>query len=243
MSYREYSEAFLQLIKAITRKRPKIVAEHILEHGSITTEELATLYGYKHPPRAARDLREEGIPLQTFRVKNSEGRTIAAYRFDDPSKVRSDRLSGRKIFPKKFKHQLIQHYGPRCAICRGEYEALYLQIDHRVPYEVVGDMDSDNRDVEDYMLLCGECNRAKSWSCEHCPNWLEDKRPEICLICYWAKPEAYKHIALRNIRRVDLIWSENEIELYERLKARADALGETMPDYVKKVINYEVEDS
>ncbi|MEO8396750.1 MAG: HNH endonuclease signature motif containing protein [Chloroflexota bacterium] len=233
----DYPEWFIDLIKSITSKRPRVVAEHILKYGSITTEELENLYGYKHAPRAARDLRELGVPLETLRVKNSEGRSIAAYHFGNLSAVRHDRLAGRTVFSKQFKQQLIAHYGERCSICGGTFEARYLQIDHRIPYEVAGDQALGERNVEDYQLLCGECNRAKSWSCEHCRNWLEEKQSQICLTCYWAKPETYLHIALRNIRRIDLLWSEDEVELYERLRHNANQSGETMPDYVKKIIS------
>jgi len=183
----DYPEWFVNLIRSIANKRPKVVGLHILEHGSISTEELETLYGYKHAPRAARDLRELGIPLETIRVKNSAGRSIAAYRFGDLAAVRQDRLAGRTVFPKQFKQQLIAHYGARCSICGGKFEARYLQIDHRVPYEVAGDQGLGERNVEDYQLLCGECNRAKSWSCEHCPNWLQEKQPQICLTCLLGK--------------------------------------------------------
>lgn len=65
-----------QLLDKISNKRARIVIEHILKHGLVTTEELEQQYGYKHPPRAARDVRESGIPLETFRVKNKEGRSI-----------------------------------------------------------------------------------------------------------------------------------------------------------------------
>ncbi len=67
-----------RLLKQIANKRARIVIEHILSHGFITTEELEKTYGYNHPPRAARDVRESGIPLETFRVKDTDGRTIAA---------------------------------------------------------------------------------------------------------------------------------------------------------------------
>jgi hypothetical protein len=67
-----------QLLENISNKRARIVIEHILENGFITTEKLEKQYGYNHPPRAARDVRESGIPLETFRVKDSEGRSIAA---------------------------------------------------------------------------------------------------------------------------------------------------------------------
>ena len=67
-----------ELLPNIRNKRARIVIEHILAHGHITTEDLEH-YGYKHPPRAARDVREAGIPLVTFRVKSADGsRSIAA---------------------------------------------------------------------------------------------------------------------------------------------------------------------
>ena len=162
-----------RLLKSISSKRARIVIEHILEHGQITTEDLEKM-GYNHPPRAARDVREAGIPLETFRVQSSDGRSIAAYRFGDLSQMREERIQGRKTFPKKLKDELYEISGGKCAICSGKFESRYLQIDHKVPYEVAGDEQESEWNVEDYMLLCGSCNRAKSWSCEHCENWLND---------------------------------------------------------------------
>lgn len=65
-----------QLLSTIGSKRGKIVVEHIIDKGYITTEELSSEYGYKHPPRAARDVREAGIPLETFYMNNSEGKIL-----------------------------------------------------------------------------------------------------------------------------------------------------------------------
>lgn len=65
-------DEFIERCRAVTAKRPRIVIEHILTHGYITTEELKEQYGYNHPPRAARDVREQGIPLETFRVTGSD---------------------------------------------------------------------------------------------------------------------------------------------------------------------------
>ena len=75
-----YPPEFLKLLKSVDCKRPKTVIEHILEHGQITTEELKNTYGYNHPPRAIRDVREQGIPIEMFRVTGSDARKIAAYR-------------------------------------------------------------------------------------------------------------------------------------------------------------------
>ncbi len=117
----------------------------------------------------------------------------------------------------------------------------YLQIDHRVPYEVIGDLAVGERETKAFMLLCGSCNRAKSWSCEHCVNWLELKNPELCLTCYWASPESYKHIALRDVRRLDVIWTEQEVQHYEKMKRLADQLNAALPEYVKAVLRKHLE--
>ena len=229
------TEEVRQLLERITNKRARIVIEHILEHGSITTEQLEKQYGYNHPPRAARDVREAGIPLETFRVKDSTGRTIAAYRFGDSSKIRSGRLAGRRTFPKRFKDTLCTQSCGKCAICSGAFEQRYLQVDHCVPYEVAGDAQED-LNAEDFMLVCGSCNRAKSWSCEHCANWQSGKSSQVCLKCYWANPEGYVHIALREVRRMDILWNEDEIQVYENLKSLALQNQIPIPEYVKRVV-------
>jgi hypothetical protein len=224
-----------KLLENITNKRARIVIEHILENGFVTTEQLEKQYGYNHPPRAARDVREFGIPLETFRVKDSEGRSIAAYRFGDINNIQKGRLEGRQTFPKQFRDELYAQSGGKCSICNGSFEQRYLQVDHRVPYEVAGDT-QDDLNSKDFMLVCGSCNRAKSWSCEHCANWQNEKSSQVCLKCYWANPENYVHVALREVRRTDILWDESEVELYEKLKASAVQNQFPIPEYVKKVI-------
>lgn len=192
----ELSEDFLQLCRSVKSKRTRIVIEHIIEHGYITTEELKNLYGYNHPPRAARDVREQGIPLETFRITDSTGRSIAAYKFADTTKTRADGLSGRTVISKAFKQKLIAQYGSRCAIHLEDFDERYLQVDHRIPYQSSGDVPAKERNADDYMLLCSSANRAKSWSCEHCANW-QLKSEEVCRSCFWSYPENYSHIAMQ----------------------------------------------
>jgi len=238
MPSRSRLKTIKRLLKSVSSKRARIVIEHILEHGQITTEDLEKM-GYNHPPRAARDVREAGIPLETFRVQSSDRRSIAAYRFGDLSEIREERIQGRKTFPKKLKDDLYKISGGKCAICSGKFESRYLQIDHKVPYEVAGDEQESEWNTDDYMLLCGSCNRAKSWSCEHCENWLNDKLPQVCETCYWASPESYIHIALREVRRADILWNEDEVKAYERLKKSARRNQAPIPEHVKKIIeNY-----
>lgn len=219
-----------ELLSLVKSKRARVVLEHILEHGYITTKELRDKYKYEHPPRAARDVKEAGIPLRTIRIKAPNGRTIAAYTLGDLSKIR--KLRGRHMIPKTFKEKLYELSKGKCAICQGHFKLHEMQVDHRIPFEILGDTELN---VKNYMLLCGPCNRAKSWSCENCPNWSE-KNPKICSICYWANPENYTHIALREIRRMDLVWTEKEIQIYEKLKKVAQQSGKALPDYVKTII-------
>ena len=231
----KYPKEFLEQIKSITNKRAKIVIEHVMKHGFITTEDLETTYGYNHPPRAARDVREAGIPLETFKVKSKEGKSIAAYRFGDLSQIQKNRVEGRIAFSKEFKKQLYEQLAGYCSICNAAFEDRYLQIDHRIPYQVGGDTDFEKK-ISDFMLLCSSCNRAKSWSCEHCSNWNEDKDFKICLSCYWGTPENYIHIAGKEMRRMDLHWSGEEVKYYDAIKLIAEKNNVELPDFVKEII-------
>jgi hypothetical protein len=211
------------------------VIDHILKHGQISTEELKNKYGSNHPPRAARDVKEHGIPLERVTVVGSDGRKIAAYRFTDSRKMKFRRFAGRTGLSKRIKQALIQKYCCQCFIYLEKMPEAELQIDHRVPYEVVGDI-GPAPSADDFMLLCGSANRAKSWSCEHCENWRSLKKREICLSCYWAYPEEYKHIAMRPVRRVDLLWQGREIKEYDQLKKDAHNAGKPLPQFVKQII-------
>lgn len=236
-SSQQLPDDFIQLCQSVTAKRPKAVIDHILQHGFITTEDLKERYGYNHPPRAARDVREHGIPLDTFRVTGSDGRKIAAYRFGDVSKARFSRFSGRTGLSKQIKDELIRRYGCKCFIYLEEMSERELQIDHRVPFEVDGEPELE---PESFMLLCGSANRAKSWSCEHCENWNSLKDKSICLSCYWAYPENYAHIAMRQIRRIDLMWEGDGVEIYEQLRQRATSLDKEIPEFIKEIVEREI---
>ena len=236
MKVKDLPREFVKKCKAVTAKRPRTVIDHILKHGQITTEELKEKYGYNHPPRAARDVKEQGIPLEMFRVTGSDGRKIGAYRFGDPKKARFSKLSGRTAFAKQLRAELIDLHGSRCAIYIEEFDERLLQIDHRIPFEVAGDDEKKMEDTNSYMLLCGSANRAKSWSCEHCVNWQELKKLEICRRCYWAYPEDYDHIAMRQARRVDIMWSGDEVSVYDRLRRKTKELQKDIPKYIKEII-------
>jgi hypothetical protein len=230
ISKHKLPDAFLKKLKLVTGKRAKIVIDHILKKGYITTEELKDAYGYNHPPRAIRDVKEQGIPILRFTVKGKDNRSIAAYKFDVSAQYNSGILDGRKTFSKQFKKRLLELHDSKCAVCATKFESRYLQIDHCIPFDVTGETEKN------FMLLCGSCNRAKSWSCEHCLNRINEKNIELCRCCYWADPIRYSHIALRAIRRLNLTWSEQEIIYYDKIKELAKQNNVPLPDFIKNII-------
>ena len=229
-------KAFLEKINAVTAKRPKTVIQYIVQHGYVTTEDLKNL-GYEHAPRAARDVREQGIPLETFRVKDSNGRNIAAYRFGDSLDI-EDKLSkaaGRTVLSKALKKALVEKYGSKCFIYLQPMEERLLQVDHRVPYEIGGEQ--DEKDTDCYMLLCPSANRAKSWTCEHCPNW-KKKDASFCLKCFWAHPEDYTHVAGKEQRQIIITFTGDEIEDYNKMieLVGIDKAEATIKEMIEKFI-------
>lgn len=100
-----------------------------------------------------------------------------------------------------------------------------------MPYQVCGD--DKEADTSDFMLVCASCNRAKSWSCERCPNWKQEQERSVCLSCYWASPNEYIHVALRQIRRLDLTWTETEIADYEQLSKLLASNKQSMANFIK----------
>jgi len=211
-----YPKDFIDLLNSIEAKRPRTVIQHILQHGFITSQELKDTYGYNHPPRAVRDVREYGIPLITYRIEGLDGRKIAAYKFGDPSDAKNTlaKSAGRTILSKALKQALIEEHGSKCFVYLEPMNEKVLQVDHRIPYEIAGEQSEQN--IEMYVLLSPSANRAKSWTCEHCMNW-KQKDPNFCKKCFWAYPEKYEHIAGRHERIVHVIFSGDEIADYAKL--------------------------
>lgn len=216
-------------ISKVKNKRARFVLDAIARNGIVTTEEISRA-GYEHPPRAVRDARELGFPIQTVKAKHSNGRSIAAYVF--PENARFGRgKSGRQMLSKRQHDEVVAAAGSRCQICGA---AENLQVDHRIPYEIAGEPATYEPRL--FMVLCGSCNRTKSWSCEHCPNWTASHDRSVCRTCYWSGDSEYTHIATEQQRRVDVVWQPDEINDYEELRKRAEVARQAVPEYIKRVL-------
>lgn len=188
MSCGEYPEEFIKKCKAVTKKRPRTIINHLLKYGSITTAEIEELYGYAHAPRAIRDVKEAGIPIKKKMIV-SDGKRMAQYSFGDPSEVgKFSQKTGRTSFASDMKPRLLERYGSRDNIYLEEVPEAELQIDHRIPYEIFGEGD-ESEGEERFQLLTASANRLKSHTCENCSNW-KRRDPEYCRTCFWAYPES-----------------------------------------------------
>ncbi len=217
----------LERIAQVTNRRARVVLDAIAKNGKITTEELQKL-GYDHPPRAARDVRELGFTLVTKMVTNASGKRMAEYTL--ALNVEAGK-TGRLQLPKKERGAVIQAAGGKCQLCGATHD---LQVDHRVPYEVAGESLKSRTDT--YMVLCGTCNRRKSWICEHCPNLLKGKEVKTCQTCYWANPENHKHVATEKLRRVDVVFVAEEADEFDQFRKRCDQKGKSTAQGLKELV-------
>lgn len=232
-------EDFKKILDAVTNKRARFVIDTILKKGFCSTEDLKD-GGYEHAPRAARDVRELGIPLDTFKMKDSNGKHIAAYKFGDWETARKSnqllKTSGRRQITEKLKNALIERYGAKCHLYGEEYPVRLLQPDHRIPYEIGGDPE-DMMDTDYFMLLSPSANRDKSWACEHCTNWIE-KNTEMCRTCYYAYPEEYQHIAGETERKLNIVFHGEDISLYDKIVEQAKLHNISYQSAMKRMIEY-----
>lgn len=206
----------------------------MLDKGHVTTADMNAL-GYDHPPRAIGDVRDAGIPVVTERIRTESGKRMARYRLGRAEDIREDRHGGRSVLPKAFKAELLARYGSADCITGAKLDPRVLQMDHRVSYRIAGDAGLADRDASAYMLLDASSQRAKSWSCEQCSNFRELCDPNICKTCFWAYPEDYRHIAMQDIRRTDIVWTGDDVPVHDRLKAQADRAGVSMSELLLRM--------
>lgn len=230
----QISQELRDYIAGIKAKRARVVLDHILQHGYISTKDLQETYGYDHPPRAAKDVRDNGIQLKTT-MKVIDGKRMAVYTLEENSFIEASKRGGRRPFTKVLKEELLARDGDQCALCKRQFPGSVLQIDHKVPYEVTGDKQGI-LDAKDFMLVCASCNRAKSWTCEHCSNWQITKTIEICQSCMFGSPDNYVHIAMRQERSLTVSWYDEDVQVYDNLKDEALTADKSIEGYVKDIL-------
>jgi hypothetical protein len=209
---------YIELVIPVASKRAKYVLDKLKSQGSITSQELRD-EGYIHGARAIGDVRDNGIPLVTLDAKSEDGRSIARYELGPVSEIKA----------------LIVRDGPICAISEQELPVDQLQVDHRIPFYLTGDI-STARDPADFMLLSRSMQRSKSWACENCENLKMVFDIKICSTCYWAFPNAYEHIAMKEERRVDVVFTNGEVRIIDKLRDAARKDGVSIQTTIKDIL-------
>lgn len=209
-------------INAVKSVRAQKALKIILTKGSINTEEIRKGLKETHPPRTAGDIKDSGIPLIVKRVTITTGKKgksgIAEYSLGDPNDVNYDKFGGRLPISKILKKTLIDASGSKCSTCTNNRD---LTVDHRVPYKISGNKFSKlatklTEQQIAFQVLCRSCQLSKAKCCDTCTN-INDSA--VCESCFWAMPESYKHIGTKKIRRLELVWLENETMAYETMLA------------------------
>lgn len=225
--------AYLDRVLTVCSKRAKFVIEKIKANGSINSDEIQKA-GFLHGARTAGDVREQGVPLETNTTKRADKRSIALYVFGLPSDIRPHMFGGRIRLPKSLKAKLLERDGSSCAISRTKLPEKKLQVDHRIPYFVSGD--TKDRNPSEFMLLSAQMQRAKSWTCEHCPNLRTTIDKDVCRTCYWAYPDEYTHVATLNERLLHISFAEDEAAAFDSLNDRAKQVGVHVRDFAKSIL-------
>ncbi|NKI73634.1 HNH endonuclease [Dickeya sp. CFBP 2040] len=228
-------EDYLRDVLKVCSSRAIFVINHIVQYGSINSEQIRNA-GFVHGARAVGDVRDNGVPLITRNIKSSDNRTIAEYIFGPASDIKKHKFGGRINFPHSLKGKLIERDGLFCSISKQPLPAYELQIDHRVPYYISGDI-AGERNSEDFMLLSKSMQRSKSWDCEHCENLKNYFDLNICKTCYWATPENYTHVAMRTQRSINLTWEGKEVKDFDSLYKESVNIGCSPQELIKAIIH------
>ena len=230
---------YIDEVLKVCSSRAAYVINYILANGEISSETIRDK-GFVHGARAVGDVRDNGIPLVTLKTKSSDGKTIARYVFGPESEIKRHKFGGRIAFPSSLKSDLLADQGAVCSISKQELPESELQIDHRIPFYIAGDIGS-LRDPGEFMLLSRSMQRSKSWACENCENIKKNFDVAICRTCYWAYPEDYEHIAMKRERRIDITFSESQIGIFDRLKSlaveRSKSIQQVLLDLLAKLFS------
>ncbi|WP_445374018.1 hypothetical protein ACSLVK_16835 [Photorhabdus tasmaniensis] len=227
-------EDYIRDVLKVCSSRAAFVIDHIVKYGSINSEQIRNA-GFVHGARAVGDVRDNGVPLITRNIKSSDNRTIAEYTFGPASDIKKHKFGGRVNFPASLKGKLIERDGLFCAISKQYLPADELQIDHRVPYYISGDI-AGERDPEDFMLLSKSLQRSKSWDCEHCENLKVHFDLNICRSCYWASPDNYTHVAMRTQRSINVTWEGKEVKEFDKLNEESIGVNCSPQELIKAII-------
>lgn len=231
------SKEVLEYIESVfmhCTSRARWAIEHMIENGSISSVYMLE-NGHLHPARVIGDVRDQGIPVNTKTI-NHDGKRIAQYSFGTEEEINRAKFGGRKPISKRTKQLLLERNGKSCQLSGIKLDENELQIDHRIPFTLIGEPENP-KCTSNYMLLSKSMQRTKSWACESCPNLKKHRKIKNCLSCYWASPEHYTHKAMENERVVSLVWDDADAVNLAKMQALAESHGLSVQTLIKNTLS------
>lgn len=188
----------------------KTLILHTLAEGRwVSSKVLLELTNQKYFDRRIRELRDEqGYDIE---MAHREGEPHYRLRSD----VRTETKT-RTYLSAAEKRTFLIEKPPTCALCgSGGSVGKDLVWDHRRPL-----LRNGTGDIENFQLLCRNCNNQKRSICRSCTF--------ECSLCYFAFPEKFEEPLLLRPERLDSI---------EKLKAEASKMGISIEDYIIAKLN------
>ena len=209
---------FIETLLGAMSRRARFVRDQILRHRHVTAWEVKK--HYSNETAAVNDLVQVGIPLRTTAVKAENGRSTTQYTFD-PQHFRH-RRDTRGFVP----HRSKVLEGGQCALCPSsvQYWKRTLQIDHRIPFSLVGNAEVERDGLAAVQALCPSHNTAKQHACKAC-EMFRSRDSSQCRGCYWAYPDQYQHIAGQRERRLTVVAHDGQEPALQQLRSQAVGLG------------------
>lgn len=182
----------------------KQILEKLREKEWVSSKELLVLTNQKYFDRRIRELRDEnGYDIVTKHIDGEPHYSLQSEKRKPPKP--------RTYLSQKEKKQVLDNSPEECVLCGKEFsDDLKPVFDHRVPLIKGGQGNIDN-----FQLLCNECNNQKRSQCRNCEF--------DCTLCYLAFPEKFpKAILLR----------PDKSNLWEKISEQAKQKDMSTEDFI-----------
>jgi len=174
----------------------------------VSSKELLKKTNQKYFDRRIRELRDEnGYDIIVQHINGEPHYKLQSNKINP--------LKHRTYLSKKDRDEIKKNSSNTCPLCNRTYNSIIKPAyDHRVPLIKGG-----NGKVDNFQIICYECNNQKRSQCRHCDM--------DCNKCFLAFPEKSNPSILLNF--VD-------IENYNFIKRKAEENGLSLSEYIESII-------
>lgn len=228
--------------------RAKVAADLLIKKGTITKYDFEnTNVPVSQAPRAIRDLKDHGIPIKTLeRISVPQAKTkVSQYAFGSVDDIVSTSKYGRMYNPSGMKEKLVRLHGRVCVFCGKKLSGQDMELDHKLPVNIFGDLSSVERlNPDNYQLVCRKCNRLKREATSH--GAFDDRKQGMDIVKqnYWYDPVRYRknkkgHLFDQSI----IVWNTNEDrQVYNQIEQYAEDSKKDFQEALKDMVTLGLEE-